>query len=225
MTVLVRPIVDAFHSKLGRCQRCMRLSWQLALALWMLLAITFISGQSPLMSAIALTATLIVTSLSLAHGVAYVVRAPEPRSGCSTCQQKAKARVRAGRTRRRWQNLLRWRFGSRAQTGKCRTCRQRWSQQEMIDFADDLPTADADLIAVVEASPEFAVIRDHLAISTPVDTWQANMRNHFLYQLQPRDGATMNALFVARWEDERLLSASVITTSGDGGEPSVRSLQ
>jgi hypothetical protein len=224
MTVLVRPIVDAFQSKLGRCQRCMRLSWQLALALWMLLAITLITGQSALMSTVALTATLMVTSLSVAHGVAYMVRPAETRSGCSTCEQKAKARARAGR-RQRWKNLLRWRFGSRAQNGKCRTCRQRWSQQEMIEFADELPAADPDLIAVVEASPEFAVIRDHLAIAMPVDTWQADMRNHFLYQLEPLDGVTRNALFIARWEDERLLSAAVITTSADGGEPSVRSLQ
>ena len=224
MTVLIRPIVDAFHSKLGRCQRCMRLSWQLALALWMLLAIALLTGQSPLMSTVTLTATLLATSLSVAHGVAYVVRAPETKSGCSTCEQKAKALARAGR-RQRWKNLVRGRLRSRPRNAKCRTCRQRWSEQEMVDFADDLPAADADLIAVVEASPEFSLIRNRLAGSTPVDTWQANMRNHFLYQLQSQHGVATSALFVARWEDDRLLSASVITAPADGGEPAVHSLR
>jgi hypothetical protein len=95
----------------------------------------------------------------------------------------------------------------------------------MLELADQLPTADAELRGVVEASAEYQLIASRLASHEPVDTWQADMRNHFLYRLQPdENGQSANALFVARWEDYALMSA-VLITPNPNGEPTVVDLR
>jgi hypothetical protein len=226
-TTLVEPISALIDAKLGRCTRCMRLSAHLTIGSWLLLAAMIVLGVSSIVAIAALIAVL-CTTVSVAHGVAYYVREPGPVQGCNACAQKSKERARRSRRQRVWQRV-RHPFAALAAEKKaarrCNTCKPRITAANIHELADHLPSADEDLRAVVEASPEYQLVVSRLAAPDPVDTWQADMRNHFIYRLQPDvNGHCAHALFIARWEDDELLSA-VLIRPGHDGEPTTVDLR
>jgi hypothetical protein len=86
------------------------------------------------------------------------------------------------------------------------------------------PPAAAGLRRVVENSRQFALIAPSLAQPDPVDSWEADMLHYFVYTLRPHvDGRPAHVLFVARWEDDAPVSASLFLFN-DGAEPEVRDL-
>ena len=82
---------------------------------------------------------------------------------------------------------------------------------------DAQPSASAGLRHVVEQSPQFSLVFHRLSQADPVDTWEADMLHYFVYELRPDStGRAAHALFVARWEDDVPVSASLVTDSADG---------
>lgn len=227
---LLNPVSSLIDAKLGRCVRCMRLSAGLTAGSWLLFAaLSMLSAQSWMTLTVTI-ATVLSTSVSLAHAVAYAVREPAPVTGCSACAQKAKTRARIARRRRRMQwlrhPLTAFRLPRRTRTARpCGACKQKITAENMLELADQLPAAEVALRAVVESSVEYQLIASRLVSPEPVDTWQADMRNHFLYRLRPdENGQSANALFVARWEDYALMSA-VLITPNPTGEPTIVDLR
>ncbi len=202
-------------SKLGRCAHCMRTSAAAALAAVALAALLPATGAAAWLQALALTGAVLLSCWLAAHLVAYVLRGPERATGCKTCAEKAKARARAYR----WRRLLAAMRGARnapaRRTKACRNCRPT-APEAMVDS----PAAAPGLRHVAEGSPEFARIRARLASTEPADSWQADQRHFFLYDLVPQpDGTVSHALFITRWEDDVPISAVLVTPDPAGGPP------
>jgi len=210
---MFRPLSTAIDARLGRCSACMQWSAVLTAGSVLVLALLIGAGASTAVMLTAGVPAIAFTALSVAHGVAYVVRGPAPAAGCASCAEKARARRLARLRSHPWSFLRRQKVAiTKAPATGCRTCGKS---------RGDLP-ADEGMRAIVEASPEFQSLVGRLAEAEPVDSWEVDMRNHFLYRLKPEtDGEGARALFVARWEDDDLLSALVITPDPAGGEPMV----
>lgn len=221
MGPLFKPLATAVDAKLGRCWSCMQSSAGLALVFLLLLVVAMMAGAaSPLIVAAAVPAAAF-TTWSLAHGIAYVARGPERSKGCRSCAERARARQRKARWERRFAWLLPKKAAapSRRKAG-CRNCDPAKALARSLELADGLPPADADLIFVVEESLEYRALLPRLAFPQPVDTWKADLRSSFLYELKPdADGVVSNAIFVTRREDDEPISALLVTPSPDGGEP------
>jgi len=222
MGTVFKPLATAIDAKLGRCYRCMQMSLASALGLWLLLAVAALAAAgTPTLLTLAVPAVAF-TLWSAAHGVAYVLRGPERAKGCRNCAERARARQRAVRWRRRWA----WLTGKPASAARqrrrkagCRNC-DRSVALKAEDTAAALPPAEQGLRHVAEDSPEFESLRPRLASQEPVDTWKTNMQSFFLYELKPdADGSVSHALFITRWEDDAPISAVVITPDPAGGEP------
>jgi hypothetical protein len=221
----MRPVSAALDAKLGRCARCMRWSAGLCAGWLLLLGALITAGASkPLILGAIVPATAFIT-LFIAHAVAYLVR-PAPVKGCLSCAEKAKARRRAARRRRLWSWSPRQRAAeARRRARSCRTCGKRRSAEELSAMADELPPANEELRGLVESSPEFQSLLPRLAALEPVDTWQADMRQHFVYQLRSDGhGPPASALLVASWDNHGLISAVEITPDPEGAEPRVTDL-
>jgi hypothetical protein len=95
----------------------------------------------------------------------------------------------------------------------------------LYDVADNLPCADFALLARLKRSPEYASIRKRVADPKPVDAWQLNMLNYFLFQLRPLEDVTPFALFTMSWEHDGPLSALVITPDAEGKHAQVVNLR
>jgi hypothetical protein len=97
------------------------------------------------------------------------------------------------------------------------------AQNESCDVKHAPHAADG-LRRLVENSRQFALIAPRLAQPDPVDSWEADMLHYFVYALWPHaDGRPAHALFVARWEEDVPVSASLFLFN-DGREPEVRDL-
>ena len=97
------------------------------------------------------------------------------------------------------------------------------AQKESFDVLHEPPAADG-LRRVVENSRQFALIAPRLAQPDPVDSWEADMLHYFVYTLRPHaDGRPAHVLFVARWEDDVPVSASLFLFN-EGSQPEVRDL-
>jgi hypothetical protein len=207
----------------------MRWSAGLTAASW-LLAVGLIGGAAPAPLVLtALVPAFAFTGLSVAHGIAYLVRGPAPAVGCKTCAEKARARQQEARWKR-----LRWRlshpFAQRPTARKrkkraCRSCGPR-TADTAIRRADELPKADPHLRELVEATPEFQALIPFLEATEPVDSWQYDLRSHFVYELNAGaygDGAT--ALFVASWGADTPPTAVIVVPDGNGAEPRIVDLR
>jgi hypothetical protein len=95
----------------------------------------------------------------------------------------------------------------------------------LYDAADSLPCADFALLARLKRSPEYASIRKRVADAKPVDAWQLNMLNYFLFQLRPLKDVTPFALFTMSWEHDRPISALLITPDAEGKHAQVVNLR
>jgi hypothetical protein len=211
------PLFD----KLGRCARCMRLSGiatGLALVA-MLLASTSEWTRLIFVTTVAFAAT---ASLSLAHTIAYLLR-PRAAEPCRACAAKRRAWARKHFWRILKHRVGRWYRGEREapqRGGNCRNC----GQKTPLEVMDEQPPAAAGLRHVVERSRQFALIAQRLTHPDPADSWEADMLHYFVYTLRPHaDGRPAHALFVARWEDDVPVSASLFLFN-EGGEPEVRDL-
>ena len=222
---ILEPLTSSIDAKLGRCASCMRLSATLTAASWALLTAQALSGVAWLQP-LALAAVVLCTSVSLAHAVAYLVR--EPAGACTPCARKAQRQRRAARIRRIKSTMMFWRQPRRRASGKpreCIACKQA-SRETLQTAPEELPNADAGLLDVLRTSSEFQSIAADLADSAPIDTWQGDLRNFFVFQLHPdANGHHRHAVFVIRWEDRGLLSAAVITADPSSNEPQVRDLR
>ena len=213
---------QAMAEKLGRCARCMRLSAGLAAGSWLLLAGVLGVHAGSWFVLVAAASVAIFTAWSVAHGLAYVARGPARAQGCRSCEERAKARRRKLKWRRRWSWFrARKPIAATRQSAGCQHCSEKKALENDYALADMLPPADADLRAVVESSPAFLSLLPRLAARDPVETWRVGMRNYFAYELNPgSDGLPASALLVARWEDDAPMSALVIT--GEPGSDEVR---
>jgi hypothetical protein len=194
-------------SKLGRCGRCIRLTLEASLGC-LLVAVVAAAAGAPAAVTIALgSVTAVFACWLAAHGVAYALRGPERATGCRSCAENARAYRRA----RRWRHVRAW-FASAPvpATGRagCRRCGRRTPVSEM---PDALP-ADEGLRSVAEHSVEFQQLVSRLARPEPVDSWQADMLNYFLYELTSGPGSPQShALFVTGWEYDAPVSVVVLT--------------
>jgi len=224
---MIQPLSTAIDAKLGRCARCMRWSAGLSGGSFLLLAVLMTAGAGTPLILAAIVPAAAFTTLSIAHGVAYVVRGPAPIEGCVSCAEKAKLRQREARRQRLWSWLRKPKAATASRTaGGCKTCGKRRSVDELSAIADELPGADDGLRVVVESSPEYQSLLPRLAALEPADSWQADLRHHFVYRLKPEtDGEGATALFVASWEAYAPLMAVVVIPDPDGGEPRVVDLR
>jgi hypothetical protein len=204
----------------------MRLSATATTVSWALVAGAALAG-SAIGQAVAMAGAVPLTGLSLAHGIAYLVRKPAAGGGCTPCAQKAKERARLARRRRMKAWLSgRWAVTARKATRTCTACKSTFTRDELIEFADQLPAADTEILGVIQGSAEFQRVASLLARPQPIDSWSADMRHHFVFQLQPTDdGRGRHALFAARWEDYGLASAVLVTQNSDGGDPLVTAIR
>lgn len=216
-----RTIAGGVFDKLGRCPRCMRLS---GIATGCAL-VAMLAASSMGVAALAVGARLVFAAfalLTVAHLVAFLVRPPATEA-CRSCAERRRAWARRHFWRILKYRLRRWYRGETARTeqhGNCRTCGQKTPLEHM----DEQPAAAEGLRQVVEKSPQFAQILPRLAQADPVDSWEADMLHYFVYALSPGPGdSPAHALFVARWEDDFPIAASVVTQRA-GGEPEVRNL-
>jgi hypothetical protein len=208
-------------NSLGRCARCMRLSGiATGLASVALLAVS--SSEWTLLSTLTTVVFIATVSLSIAHGIAFLLR-PSSTPTCRTCAARRRAWARKHFWRILKHRLQRWVRGERAapqRGGNCRNC----GQKTPLEVMDEQPPAAAGLRHVVERSRQFALIAQRLAHPDPADSWEADMLHYFVYTLRPHaDGRPAHALFVARWEDDVPVSASLFLFN-EGGEPEVRDL-
>jgi hypothetical protein len=98
----------------------------------------------------------------------------------------------------------------------------------------ELPCADAALLAPLKASTEFATIGPRLLTHLPLDTWQEDELHFFVFRLRA-DGVAGNeqgaerdapvAVFVMDFASDAPISAVVVTTRPDGTEPEVHDLR
>jgi hypothetical protein len=220
-------VSTAIETKLGRCATCIRFAIGLAIGSVVFLVVLMAARVGMPWILLAAVPTIAFTTLSAAHGVAYVVRGPAPTGECLPCAEKARARKRAAR----WRRLTRWLrrpkgVSASRRTTDCKTCGKRQSGDDLIDAADRLPAADEALRARVESSAEYRSLAQRLAAAQPVDTWRIGARSHFVYPLKPEtDGEGATALFIARWEDDALLAAMLVTPDSNGGDPHVTDLR
>lgn len=176
-------------------------------ALIVLLAVSRL--EAPALTAVSGVAAGALAALALAHWIAFFVR-PRAAKACRTCA----ARRRAWERRHAWRilkhRLRRWYEGKPAtpeRAGNCRSCGQKTPLEQM----DAQPQAAPGLRHVVEMSREFAVISNRLTQTDPVDSWEADMLHYFVYALRPdATHRPAHALFVARWEDDSPVSASLL---------------
>jgi Tfp pilus assembly protein PilF/glycosyltransferase involved in cell wall biosynthesis len=94
---------------------------------------------------------------------------------------------------------------------------------------DDLPGADMSLVARIERSPEYAIIRDRVADARPADSWEQDGLHLYVFQLRPLEGAAdaepPTAVFTMHPELTEPLSAVVVTPGRDGQEAGVTDLR
>lgn len=96
---------------------------------------------------------------------------------------------------------------------------------------DDLPCADASLLAPLKKSPEYRAIRPRVASPRAVDSWQDQGVHFFVFQLNPLEGAasTLNdppvIVFAMHPEELGPVSAVVVTPKPGGEEAEVVDLR
>lgn len=79
---------------------------------------------------------------------------------------------------------------------------------------------------MVEESSEYRALIPRLAFPQPMDTWKADMRSSFRYELVPdNDGVTSNAVLVTGWEFDEPIAVVLVTPNPNGGEPQVVNLR
>ena len=209
-----------FVKGLGRCARCMRESaFATAAALVAWGSLLYVGWAAWAQAAAFAFAAL--AALTGAHLVARIARSPAA-SPCTQCEEKR----RAWRRRHFWR-LLKWRLSSAGRrhwaersSSRCRTCGQRTPLQQL----DVQPPAHPGLREVVEGSPQFASVVNHLAQPEPTDSWEADMLHYYVYALRPAHGeVSRHALFVARWEDD-LPVHSRLVVQHDTSEPQVQEI-
>ena len=222
MSATSHPLTTVLDRKLGRCVRCMRVSFVLTVTSLILLAAVIEIHTATIIVLTAALPAAAFTTLSTAHTLAYALRESAPTTACTPCAAKAKAMRRASQ-RKYFAKWIRSRLTKHFSLSIGRVAAARATSHQDVD---DLPRADTGLIAIVESSPEFHRIATQLHDKIPSDTWREGDRNHFVYRLKPNsDGAERNALFIRRWEDYGLLSAILITSDPHKGEPLVIDLR
>jgi hypothetical protein len=92
-----------------------------------------------------------------------------------------------------------------------------------------LACADIDFLGPLTLSPAYAAIRKRVAHPKPVDAWQANLINYFIFQLKPAadapaDAGAPYALFSMSWEYDGPAKALVITLNTSGTHVQVENL-
>jgi hypothetical protein len=225
VAAILQPVSTAIDAKLGRCGRCMRISATATAVSWALAGVAAIT-ESTIGQAIALAGAVPLTVLSMAHGIAYLTRERVSAGGCTACEHKARERARLARRRRvkAWFTGRPGRPARQANRG-CLDCKTS-TRDELIERADQLPTADTHILDVIQASPEFQHVTPLLAQPAPIDSWMADMRHHFVFALNTTDdGRTRHALFAARWEDYGMASTLLVTQSSGGGDPIVTDIR
>jgi hypothetical protein len=179
----------------------------------------------PTLEALAGIAFAALATLTAAHGVARALRPPNA-APCRACEERRLAwerkhfwRILRSRVRRWWRGPLQQPTQA-ARSGACRSCGQPTPLEQM----DAQPPAAPGLRHVVERSAPFARLAPRLAGPDPVDTWEADMLHYFVYELTPdATGRAAHALFVARWEDDEPVAASIFL-DGAGDSPQAISL-
>ncbi|HJZ49524.1 MAG TPA: hypothetical protein VKE41_20240 [Roseiflexaceae bacterium] len=96
---------------------------------------------------------------------------------------------------------------------------------------DDLPCADAWLLAPLKKSPEYRALRPRVASPRAVDSWQDQGVHFFVFQLNPVDGAAAVpddppvVVFAMHPEEPAPVSAVVVTPRPGGEEAEVVDLR
>jgi hypothetical protein len=96
---------------------------------------------------------------------------------------------------------------------------------------DDLPCADASLLAPLKKSPEYRAIRPRVASPKAVDSWQEEGIHFFVFQLSPVEGAAAVpddpsvVVFAMHPEEPAPVSAVVVTPRPGGQEAEVADLR
>jgi glycosyltransferase involved in cell wall biosynthesis len=93
--------------------------------------------------------------------------------------------------------------------------------------SDEQPGADIALLAKVHSCSEFGVLRDRLAVTAPVDSWQQDGLHFFVFQLMPEFNSSLEpptAVFTMSPDIPVPLSAVVITPRTDSGEAEIKDL-
>jgi hypothetical protein len=216
-----RATTAPMFNTLGRCARCMRLSG-IATGLASVAMLAVSSTEWTLLTVFTTVVFIASVSLSIAHAIAFLLR-PPPTETCPSCAARRRAWARKHFWRIFKHRLKRWLRGERSappRGGSCRNC----GQKTPLEVMDEQPPAADGLRHVVENSRQFALIASRLAQPDPTDSWEADMLHYFVYTLRPHaDGRPAHALFVARWEDDVPLSASLFLFN-DGSDPEVRDL-
>ena len=98
----------------------------------------------------------------------------------------------------------------------------------------DLPCANAALLALLQTSADFAAIVPRLPIAFPLDTWQEDGLHFVVFRLRP-DGDASNehgaesealvAVFVMSFGSDVPISALVVTPGPDGAHPEVHDVR
>jgi len=97
--------------------------------------------------------------------------------------------------------------------------------------SDDLPCADASLLAPLKKSPEYRAIRPRVASPRAVDSWQDEGVHFFVFQLNPVEGAAAVpddppvVVFAMHPEEPAPVSAVVVTPKPGGEEAEVVDLR
>jgi len=210
---MFQPLSVAIDAKLGRCQRCIRLSigWTVV-CLSVLVLLIIVGAQRQLVLMVSVPAAAF-SALSIAHGAAYVLRRPAAAKRCTPCEARRKTEREGG---------LKQGFSRRTPAPgvtsqifrSCATCGKSKSPAELIATADQLPRADQRLLKVVESSEPYRSLMEKMASLSPIDDWQANQNNHFVYRLKDDAyGEGASVLFVAAWPTHELISAMVVVPS------------
>ena len=99
---------------------------------------------------------------------------------------------------------------------------------------EEVPCADAALLAPLKTSAEFAAIGPRLLTDVPLDTWQEDKLHFFVFQLQPKASAGNEhgaeseapvAVFVMSDASPAPISAVVVEPSEGGLEPEIHDLR
>ena len=97
--------------------------------------------------------------------------------------------------------------------------------------SDDLPCADASLLAPLKKSPEYRAIRPRVASPRAVDSWQDEGVHFFVFQLNPVQGAAAMldnppvVVFAMHPEEPAPVSAVVVTPQPGGEDAEVIDLR
>jgi hypothetical protein len=96
---------------------------------------------------------------------------------------------------------------------------------------DDLPCADAALLAPLKKSPEYRAIRPRVASPRAIDSWQEDGLHFFVFQLRAANGVESSladppvAVFCMHPQAATPISVVVVTPSPSGEEAEIMNLR